>query len=161
MHCAKDSLPGCQAVTWMLSALKRFTWVQYCRIPLHSCQFTCAWQVEILDVACLASVAAFADRWDAHGRPLHALINNAGIFTLAGCASPYSPDAALEANALLGPRSWLRCLHIPGCAVFIARLYSALRRSFGGCNNNERPKFDHRKHYKYFCCAVLTLRIDG
>ena len=42
-------------------------------------------QVEILDVANLASVRAFADRWDATGRPLHALINNAGIFTLAGC----------------------------------------------------------------------------
>lgn len=46
-------------------------------------------QVEILDVANLASVRAFADRWDASGRPLHALINNAGIFTLAGCVPPF------------------------------------------------------------------------
>lgn len=38
-------------------------------------------------MACLESVNAFAARWDASKRPLHALINNAGIFTLAGCES--------------------------------------------------------------------------
>ena len=39
----------------------------------------------MLDVASLASVTDFARRWDASGRPLHVLINNAGVMSF-GCA---------------------------------------------------------------------------
>ncbi len=43
--------------------------------------------MEQLDVAFPASVNDFADRWDASGRPLHVLVNNAGILNFTGCAS--------------------------------------------------------------------------
>ena len=43
-------------------------------------------KVEQLDVSCLASVTDFAARWDASQRPLHALVNNAGVMSF-GCAS--------------------------------------------------------------------------
>ena len=42
-------------------------------------------QVELMDVASLSSVKQFAERWDASKRPLHVLINNAGIMSF-GCA---------------------------------------------------------------------------
>ncbi len=41
-------------------------------------------QVQLLDVASLESVRRFAEDWAASGRPLHVLINNAGIFSFAG-----------------------------------------------------------------------------
>ena len=39
-------------------------------------------QVQILDVACLDSVRKFASSWQQ--RPLHILVNNAGMFTMGG-----------------------------------------------------------------------------
>jgi NAD(P)-dependent dehydrogenase (short-subunit alcohol dehydrogenase family) len=47
-------------------------------------------RVEALDLSRQASVAAFADRLLAEGRPLHALINNAGVMALA--TRQESPD---------------------------------------------------------------------
>lgn len=39
-------------------------------------------QVQVLDVACLESVRRFASLWQQ--RPLHILVNNAGMFTMGG-----------------------------------------------------------------------------
>jgi len=39
-------------------------------------------EVHELDVASLASVRSFAERWSRSGRGIHALINNAGIFSI-------------------------------------------------------------------------------
>lgn len=36
-----------------------------------------------LDLSSLASVRAFGAAWSARGRPLHALVNNAGIFAMS------------------------------------------------------------------------------
>lgn len=41
-------------------------------------------QVRELDLASLASVRRFAAGWEAEGRPLHLLVNNAGVFTIGG-----------------------------------------------------------------------------
>lgn len=41
-------------------------------------------QVQLLDVASQASVRAFAKRWTAARRPLHVLVNNAGVFSFGG-----------------------------------------------------------------------------
>ena len=40
--------------------------------------------MQLLDVACLASIRKFALSWQAQKRPLHILVNNAGIFTMGG-----------------------------------------------------------------------------
>jgi NAD(P)-dependent dehydrogenase (short-subunit alcohol dehydrogenase family) len=37
-----------------------------------------------LDLASLASVHRFVERWESKGRPLHILVNNAGIFSMGG-----------------------------------------------------------------------------
>ena len=41
-------------------------------------------QVQLLDLASLDSVRAFAAAWQRQRRPLHILVNNAGIFTMGG-----------------------------------------------------------------------------
>ena len=41
-------------------------------------------QVQLLDVASQASVRAFAHQWTAARRPLHVLVNNAGVFSFGG-----------------------------------------------------------------------------
>ena len=41
-------------------------------------------QVQLLDVASQASVRAFARRWTDARRPLHVLVNNAGVFCFGG-----------------------------------------------------------------------------
>jgi NAD(P)-dependent dehydrogenase (short-subunit alcohol dehydrogenase family) len=41
-------------------------------------------QVQLLDVASQASVRAFARRWTETRRPLHVLVNNAGVFCFGG-----------------------------------------------------------------------------
>ena len=41
-------------------------------------------QVWQLDLVSLRSVREFAAKWEAEGRPLHVLINNAGIFAMSG-----------------------------------------------------------------------------
>lgn len=37
-----------------------------------------------LDLLSLESVVSFAEAWNARSGPLHALINNAGIFSIGG-----------------------------------------------------------------------------
>lgn len=61
-------------------------------------------EVQLLDVASQASVRAFAQRWTAARRPLHVLINNAGVFSFSEVRKE-SPDGAevhLATNCL-GP----------------------------------------------------------
>lgn len=41
-------------------------------------------QVRILDLASMASVRSFASSWEAEGRLLHVLVNNAGILGMGG-----------------------------------------------------------------------------
>ena len=41
-------------------------------------------QVMQLDLSSLASIRRFAEAWKQRGLPLHALINNAGIFSMSG-----------------------------------------------------------------------------
>lgn len=44
-------------------------------------------EVSLLDLASLASVKAFVQRWEQQQRPLHILINNAGMFNMGGEAA--------------------------------------------------------------------------
>ena len=55
-------------------------------------------QVQLLDVASLESVRSFAKSWQQQNRPLHMLINNAGIFSMGG---------ALEPRALVTETNWV------------------------------------------------------
>jgi NAD(P)-dependent dehydrogenase (short-subunit alcohol dehydrogenase family) len=41
-------------------------------------------EVSLLDLASLASVKDFVQRWEQRRRPLHILINNAGMFSMGG-----------------------------------------------------------------------------
>lgn len=41
-------------------------------------------QVWLLDLASLKSVREFGAKWEKEQRPLHILINNAGIYNIAG-----------------------------------------------------------------------------
>ena len=66
------------AVLVSVRAIDRVTVRPYARTA-------CALQVEQLDVCSLASVSDFAARWGASERPLHVLINNAGVMSY-GCA---------------------------------------------------------------------------
>ncbi len=50
--------------------------------------------VEQLDLASLASIAAFADRMLTSGRPIHLLINNAGLMALPTLYAATNPLAA-------------------------------------------------------------------
>lgn len=52
------------------------------------------WQVAQLDVASIASIRSFATQWGK--RPLHVLINNAGLFTIGG-------------RSFLADLSWFGC----------------------------------------------------
>ncbi len=64
-------------------------------------------QVEVLDVALLSSVRNFAQRWDASKRPLHVLINNAGIMSF-GCAlvRPAYGHPTQRMCGSVSPRGW-------------------------------------------------------
>ena len=59
-------------------------------------------EVMELDVACLASVRGFAAAWAARALPLHVLINNAGIFSMAAprCQTVDGFEAHLGTNHL-------------------------------------------------------------
>lgn len=48
-------------------------------------------EVSLLDLASLASVEAFVQRWEQQQRPLHILINNAGMFNM-GAGRAETPD---------------------------------------------------------------------
>lgn len=48
----------------------------------------CTVEVWQLDLALMSSVKAFAERWEKTQRPLHVLINNAGIYSMS---SEYVP----------------------------------------------------------------------
>jgi NAD(P)-dependent dehydrogenase (short-subunit alcohol dehydrogenase family) len=41
-------------------------------------------ELSLLDLASLASVRGFVQRWEEQARPLHVLINNAGMFNMGG-----------------------------------------------------------------------------
>lgn len=43
-------------------------------------------EVSLLDLASLASVRDFVQRWEQQQRPLHVLVNNAGMFAMGGAA---------------------------------------------------------------------------
>lgn len=75
-------------------------------------------ELEHLDLADATSVDAFAARFERSGRPLHLLINNAGIM-----ATPFSRDAR-------GFESQLATNHI-GHFQLALRLWPALRRAGG------------------------------
>jgi NAD(P)-dependent dehydrogenase (short-subunit alcohol dehydrogenase family) len=79
-------------------------------------------EVAALDLSSLNSVRAFAAAWDkrADGRPLGALVNNAGIFDM-GSSKPGRDDRGHEAhwgtNFLVRLRR-MRCAHaLCSCAV--------------------------------------------
>ncbi len=76
-------------------------------------------QVALLDVASQASVRSFAAQWTAARRPLHVLINNAGIFSFSGlltCKTSHVVAAVLpyQAALLAQPSTSQPC---PGCTV--------------------------------------------
>ncbi|RKH62235.1 oxidoreductase [Corallococcus llansteffanensis] len=75
-------------------------------------------EVDPLDLAAPATIEAFAERFLASGRPLHLLINNAGIM-----ATPLARDAR-------GFESQLATNHL-GHFQLTARLWPALRRANG------------------------------
>ena len=49
-------------------------------------------EVMLLDVSSLQSVRSFANQWHQQQRPLHGLINNAGIFDIGSSNAISSPD---------------------------------------------------------------------
>ncbi|RAY13495.1 oxidoreductase [Actinomadura craniellae] len=75
-------------------------------------------EIEALDLIAPASVDAFAERFLASGRPLHILVNNAGIM-----ASPLARDAR-------GYEAQFATNHL-GHFQLTARLWPALRRAGG------------------------------
>lgn len=48
-------------------------------------------EVASLDLDSLSSVRAFVDAWEASGRPVHMLINNAGVFHMGGAGKKLAP----------------------------------------------------------------------
>ena len=54
-----------------------------CIRPHPPCRPACM-QVRLLDLSSLASVRQFAAAWEAEQRPLHILVNNAGVYTIGG-----------------------------------------------------------------------------
>jgi NAD(P)-dependent dehydrogenase (short-subunit alcohol dehydrogenase family) len=106
-------------------------------------------EVEALDLAEPASVDAFAARFLASGRPIHMLVNNAGIM-----ATPLVRDA-------LGFESQLATNHLAHFRL-TARLWPALRRAGGarvvalssrghvrGAVDFEDPFFERRPYDKW------------
>ncbi len=106
-------------------------------------------EIAALDLADPASIDAFAARFVASGRPLHILINNAGIM-----AAPLSRDAR-------GFESHLAVNHI-GHFQLTARLWPALRRANGtrvvalssrgharGAVDFDDPHFERRAYDKW------------
>jgi NAD(P)-dependent dehydrogenase (short-subunit alcohol dehydrogenase family) len=106
-------------------------------------------EIESLDLADPASIDALAARFVASGRPLHVLVNNAGIM-----APPLSRDAR-------GFESQLATNHI-GHFQLTARLWPALRRANGarvvslssrgharGAVDFEDPHFERRPYDKW------------
>ncbi len=75
-------------------------------------------EIELLDLFDPASIDAFAERFLASGRPVHALVNNAGIM-----ATPLSRNAR-------GVESQLATNHL-GHFQLTARLWPALRGANG------------------------------
>lgn len=66
-------------------------------VGTHAAPLRTRTQVWMLDLASLASVREFATRWEAQGRELNILINNAGIYSMNGvCART---DAHLRVHA--------------------------------------------------------------
>ncbi|CAI5484856.1 unnamed protein product [Closterium sp. Yama58-4] len=71
-----------------------------CRRPEAASKLIAAWEGEAgsvsaevrqVDLESLASVRAFARAWEAEARPLHVLVNNAGIFSMGVDPSWHSP----------------------------------------------------------------------
>lgn len=55
-------------------------------------------ELELCDVGSLASVRAFADRWNATKRPIHVLMNNAGIYLPRRTSSPDGFESMFAIN---------------------------------------------------------------
>ena len=53
-------------------------------------------QVQVLDLASLDSVRSFAAAWQRQQRPLHILVNNAGIFSMGGVGAMCAPPDGLS-----------------------------------------------------------------
>ena len=80
---------------------------------MHGCP---RFQVLQLDVSCLSSVWHFIDEWGSSMRPLHVLINNAGIFNMGGVLltlCPRPPARSSPCSPLHGPvvaqGLWMGC----------------------------------------------------
>jgi NAD(P)-dependent dehydrogenase (short-subunit alcohol dehydrogenase family) len=59
-------------------------------------------EVALLDLDSLASVRAFVDAWEASGRPLHILINNAGVFHMGGAFCTWAVAVVQGMGAVAG-----------------------------------------------------------
>jgi NAD(P)-dependent dehydrogenase (short-subunit alcohol dehydrogenase family) len=125
-------------------------------------------ELESLDLSDPASIDAFAGRFSASGRPLHILVNNAGIM-----ATPLVRDAR-------GFESQLATNHI-GHFQLTARLWPALRKANGarvvslssrghvrGAVDFEDPHFERRPYDKWVAYgqsktanALFALALDA
>jgi NAD(P)-dependent dehydrogenase (short-subunit alcohol dehydrogenase family) len=125
-------------------------------------------EIESLDLGDPASIDAFAARFEAWGRPLHLLVNNAGIM-----ATPLVRDAR-------GFESQLATNHL-GHFQLTARLWPALRRARGArvvvlssrgharaAFDFDDPKFERRPYDKWIAYgqsktanALFALALDA
>jgi hypothetical protein len=61
-------------------------------------------EVQLLDLSELSSVRAFAEAWRKQGRPLHILINNAGVLNMTG-----GVNRTCNTGAACHSRVWQHC----------------------------------------------------
>lgn len=79
----------------------------------YSLQLCCI-QVMELDLSSLASVRRFGEAWAARGLPLHALINNAGIFSMSGEQGCCEWKFVFQVNSPCRVSEAMRKVFLPG-----------------------------------------------
>jgi dehydrogenase/reductase SDR family protein 12 len=120
-------------------------------------------EVEQVDVSSLASVRAFAARFEATGRPLHCLVNNAGILTPGGKqtvafggaeAAPASAAKSFEASFatnVLGPTALTLALK-----PALLRAAAAAAASNGNGNGKDTPRVVFVSSGGMYTCPLLS-----
>lgn len=109
-----------------------FLFLQSIFVHLIKCKL-CFFKVMELNLLSLESVVRFAEAWNARSGPLHALINNAGIFSMGGlCMMKVLEQCYVSilplwlqryhisiSKMLSGQLLYRMCLHVLSCAMDI------------------------------------------